>query len=190
VLTAHITSWSKMFGNSLSQCTSLRNWYRYNVCRTHLEGLLDELKRDRDDASSGVCHKCCTDCLRTARKQAALQAEKNFALGSDIARFLGAATFSDTDDDSSEDVTPPAPTAEFISASIKAHENPGASNDEAMCLAHRWESLMGQQEGPPALPPRGCSDDAGRRHHRPDCSTSSSGSAPPEARLPAAGEPE
>jgi hypothetical protein len=186
VLEALITSWSNMFEHNLTQCISLNNWYRYSVCRTHLEALLDELKRDRDGAGSGVCRNCCDDCLRKARRQASFQAEKNFNLGSDIARFLGAAAFSDTDG-SSEDVAPPATlTAEFISASIRAHEDPGTSNDEAMCLAHRWESLMGQQGGPPEPPPRGCSGDDAGRHP-----TSSTACAPPdEARdFPAAGEP-
>jgi hypothetical protein len=131
VLEDLITSWSNMFEHNLTQCISLNNWYRYNVCRTHLGSLLDELKRDRDGAGSGVCRNCCDDCLERARRQASLQAEKNFNLGSDIARFLGAAAFSDTDGGSEDGAPCATPTAEFISASIRAHENPGTSNDEA-----------------------------------------------------------
>jgi hypothetical protein len=153
VLRDLVTSWSNMFEHHLATSTTLNNWYRYNVCRTHLGSLLDELKRDD---GGFVCRNCCNDCLERARKRASLQAERNFKLGSDIARFLGVAAFSDADAEdgsvSSEDGTASTLTAEFISESIRAHENPaaGTSNDEAaMCLAHRWESLMGQQRGPP-----------------------------------------
>jgi hypothetical protein len=141
VLRDLVTGWSNVFEQHLASSTSLNDWYRYNVCRTRLGSLLEELKRDD---GGFACQKCCDDCLERARTLASLQAGKNFQLGADIARFLGAAAFSDAD---AEDGI----TAEYITESIRAHENPGTSTSEkAMCLAHRWESLMAPPPAPPS----------------------------------------